>query len=1079
MADNIEIRLDRLTDAIKGLYAKSSTSQGEIYNALTSLSQRYENLTSISSEKIATTLVNEFRKTLEVKYGQTNRYIKDLENALKSFIASNSNQNPRMAAEVTKIVTDISNVYAKLNSQDLALQKIFNTVETQKNNNTSAQEMAKLSENFLNFSKNFENITVTLNKNFADFLEQVKQNSSKNELKSLESELEIISGNVNSVISAISIIDTKYKDLTGLIGLVQSKENSFNDALREVRNLSDLMQNIKDSVKNLDTRQTFEVFYNDVTSKVEDLKSEINKIISSIQENSVKSEIYNLNAGINTVSNNVQNLYADLVSTNEELKNISKGMTDADEKIQNISSEITSTNEGIKNLSVNIIDANEGLKKVSDDIINTNEDLKSLSENFGVTNDKIETLSSNITGLGGEVKNIRNLINDEILYKSHQYQSEYEKYLNSAKEDIKALVAGLGNFKNDLEEINKGNIKVLQEPIVKAMDDLKNQDIGKDIKELSTNLKDVTTEIQASIQNMRESLNNINHVSGIHILNQMAEAIPEISEKLEIFRTHVVSDNSLHLSEIQKTFTDALESFKDNLQTTANKIEDDTKTLNIETLDALKIDLQRLSDHLIDSVESINDRIQKEFANYKTDFQEFSIRQDDNIERINDKLSALEMGLEGFGSDTIDKINDNLNANAAKSQDALNEIKSDILDGIMNVEKTNKNTLSQFEFKIDKLLNSYLGANLENISDSKSLRDTVVDIETKIDRTNLQQIHNAKELLEEIQSSTSDISMKITAIEESKNIATIMNVLSKITDRIQGLQEAGDELSDEFQNVKEEIDQKLKENVQKISALVEKTKDSTLPLESDSDIDDLSAKVSEYLSNFEYLKNNISQEIKENLADEFLKINNSIKKIKSSDENSSYTYSLEDVESDLAKIRVAIEKGNHNTDDIKLLYEKVIELRTVGLENVKINRDTETELGNISGWLRDTNNKIDDLSQNVEDVQKNALQEIRSQLIQSEKSKKSAGEFYTRIENALKHIIKTNQSSDSKIAELEKKVELIMQAQNDAFNPSQFIDIFYENMTQTKMLSNRVEIIEDKINSIQNALEKLISYVEQ
>lgn len=1079
MADNIEIRLDRLTDAIKGLYAKSSTSQGEIYNALTSLSQRYENLTSISSEKIATTLVNEFRKTLEVKYGQTNRYIKDLENALKSFIASNSNQNPRMAAEVTKIVTDISNVYAKLNSQDLALQKIFNTVEAQKNNNTSAQEMAKLSENFLNFSKNFENITVTLNKNFADFLEQVKQNSSKNELKSLESELEIISGNVNSVISAISIIDTKYKDLTGLIGLVQSKENSFNDALREVRNLSDLMQNIKDSVKNLDTRQTFEVFYNDVTSKVEDLKSEINKIISSIQENSVKSEIYNLNAGINAVSNNVQNLYADLVSTNEELKNISKGMTDADEKIQNISSEITSTNEGIKNLSVNIIDANEGLKKVSGDITDTNEGLKNLSENFGVTNDKIETLSSNITGLGGEVKNIRNLINDEILYKSHQYQSEYEKYLNSAKEDIKALVAGLGNFKNDLEEINKGNIKVLQEPIVKAMDDLKNQDIGKDIKELSTNLKDVTTEIQASIQNMRESLNNINHVSGIHILNQMAEAIPEISEKLEIFRTHVVSDNSLHLSEIQKTFTDALESFKDNLQTTANKIEDDTKTLNIETLDALKIDLQRLSDHLIDSVESINDRIQKEFANYKTDFQEFSIRQDDNIERINDKLSALEMGLEGFGSDTIDKINDNLNANAAKSQDALNEIKSDILDGIMNVEKTNKNTLSQFEFKIDKLLNSYLGANLENISDSKSLRDTVVDIETKIDRTNLQQIHNAKELLEEIQSSTSDISMKITAIEESKNIATIMNVLSKITDRIQGLQEAGDELSDEFQNVKEEIDQKLKENVQKISALVEKTKDSTLPLESDSDIDDLSAKVSEYLSNFEYLKNNISQEIKENLADEFLKINNSIKKIKSSDENSSYTYSLEDVESDLAKIRVAIEKGNHNTDDIKLLYEKVIELRTVGLENVKINRDTETELGNISGWLRDTNNKIDDLSQNVEDVQKNALQEIRSQLIQSEKSKKSAGEFYTRIENALKHIIKTNQSADSKIAELEKKVELIMQAQNDAFNPSQFIDIFYENMTQTKMLSNRVEIIEDKINSIQNALEKLISYVEQ
>ena len=58
-----------------------------------------------------------------------------------------------------------------------------------------------------------------------------------------------------------------------------------------------------------------------------------------------------------------------------------------------------------------------------------------------------------------------------------------------------------------------------------------------------------------------------------------------------------------------------------------------------------------------------------------------------------------------------------------------------------------------------------------------------------------------------------------------------------------------------------------------------------------------------------------------------------------------------------------------------------------------------------------------------------------------------------------------------KIADLSKKVELLVQNQNDGFNPAQFIDIFYENMTQTKMLSNRVEIIEDKINSITGVVE--------
>ena len=107
------------------------------------------------------------------------------------------------------------------------------------------------------------------------------------------------------------------------------------------------------------------------------------------------------------------------------------------------------------------------------------------------------------------------------------------------------------------------------------------------------------------------------------------------------------------------------------------------------------------------------------------------------------------------------------------------------------------------------------------------------------------------------------------------------------------------------------------------------------------------------------------------------------------------------------------------------------------------------------------------------------FEDIKTRLLQSEKSKQNVLEFSAKIENALKHIIKNSQAQDAKIADLTKKVELLVQTQNENFNPAQFIDIFYENMTQTKMLSNRVEIIEDKINSIQNAVEKLISYVEQ
>ena len=644
---------------------------------------------------------------------------------------------------------------------------------------------------------------------------------------------------------------------------------------------------------------------------------------------------------------------------------------------------------------------------------------------------------------------------------------------------MQTLLAGLTQFKKDLSAINEGNIQILQEPIVKAMDELKNQDIGKEIKELSDNLRDVALEIQSSIQNMQANLNDLNSVSSMQILTQMSEALPSISDKLEIFRTHVVAENSANLGEIKNTFSQVVLDLKEHLKNTVDKIQDDTKTINIETLDTLKLDLQRLSDHLIDSVENINDRVQKEFVNFKVDFQEFSIKHTDNIEKVSDKLSSLEVELENFSNDTIDKLNATLNSSNAHAQDVLNEIKSDILEGILNVDKSNKTSMTQFEMKLDKLLDNYIGADLDNIIEKKSLRETVVDIENKIDRTNLQQIHNAKELLEEIQATTSNLAMKISNIEESKNMTSLMGAISKISEKLQVIEEENVELSDEFQTTKEHIEQKLKDNVQKISALLDKPQDNTNLEKQNSNIDNLSAKVQEYLSNFEYLKGNISQEIKENLASEFSKIENSIRRIRTLDDNSNYSYTLEDVESDLAKLRLSVEKNGQSAQDYKSLFEKVIELRTVGLESVKLNRDIETELGHLSGWFKDAVEKINSLNERVDDIQKNSFEDIRLHLVQSEKSKNAANEFNQKVENAMKYLIKSAKDRDIKIIDLSKKVELLIQAQRESFNPGQFIDIFYENVSQTKMLSNRVEIMEDKINSIQNAVEKLISYVEQ
>ena len=207
------------------------------------------------------------------------------------------------------------------------------------------------------------------------------------------------------------------------------------------------------------------------------------------------------------------------------------------------------------------------------------------------------------------------------------------------------------------------------------------------------------------------------------------------------------------------------------------------------------------------------------------------------------------------------------------------------------------------------------------------------------------------------------------------------------------------------------------------------------------------------------MKSNISQEIIENLSSEFKKIEANIKRIKTSDEESNYSYTLEDIESDLAKIRLSIDRNISNGEEVKALFEKVIELRTVGLESVKINRDVEGEVTQLSGWVKDSMLKIESMAEKFDDMRNIGFEDIKTRLSQSEKSKSDVLEFNSKIENALKHLLKSSQLQDVKIQELTKKVEVLAQNQNDNFNPSQFIDIFYENMTQTKMLSNRVEII--------------------
>ena len=64
MADNLEVKIEQLTDAIRSLYQRPALSQSEINNLMTSLAQKFENSSDTATQRFIGVIVNETKKVL-------------------------------------------------------------------------------------------------------------------------------------------------------------------------------------------------------------------------------------------------------------------------------------------------------------------------------------------------------------------------------------------------------------------------------------------------------------------------------------------------------------------------------------------------------------------------------------------------------------------------------------------------------------------------------------------------------------------------------------------------------------------------------------------------------------------------------------------------------------------------------------------------------------------------------------------------------------------------------------------------------------------------------------------------------
>lgn len=1190
MADNLEIRVEQLTDAIRGLYNKPSLTPAEINNAFNTMLQRFENQTNLTSEKMLQIISNEIRKTAEERHGSIQEMLFGFEDTIKTATAQIS--NPKFDMQISKIATDLNSVYTKMNNQELQLQKFAQNIDALRTSGTAA-EMVKLSNKFAAFSRGFDNITATLNKNFAEFLTQVQSFSQKEELNQIRYQLDEIIKNSQIITSAGDRIDAFSTRLNSL-----STKEDTNYINEKVTILTSFLSDLKAYIEknDLDNKEQFRLTITNIESKLnilnlgtlEEIRTDIKNLFNEVRDTATysKDEIITKFADIvdiinrsyeevgeklNVETSNINNNLAQLAGEVQKVyTTVSDGITGRTEEIKMQLHNLNEDYQNLKNVLVNM-SSNTNIDEVAKSIIKSNAETLELSHDF--------------------IQSQLGKIEDAI-----RTQEENEKqHLVNAVELLKTELSGLSDRIKAIEDGN--SMKAFEEPLNKISKCVESLQSADSVKQLSNMMAGISSEVNSSITSLRENFEKAQDGTSIQVLQQLNASVPKIADKLEIFRNHVVSENSANITELKQHFAQVIETITSKVEAITSK--------NFGG-DSVKVDLQNMSNHIMETIENINYNIEKEFNDHKTNIDELLAKISDYEDKFKDKLNSMESTFETLTQEGTDRINDAISLNQLQTHETLSSMKTDILAGIMGINKNSKTNFELLDGKLERLIVNSAPKTAVSPLNETNQQELLAEIENKVERCNLQQIHNGKELLNEIQNLNSELSFKLENLSLNGNNEVPPSLIRGIDDKIQSLLESNVDKEEYTKQMKSHVDLRMKEVIQKIAKIVSVFKPDA-DKEEDAQNVAASVKLDQLLSQLEYLKDNIFAEIREgfdkldkkqeviedisknvgealsntvyiknNTANEFRSVLDEklenlknveflIEDLKNAIQNNQVS-TLERINSfneDLVTTRMVVNERfealntiketlreelgrefRNSSDDAAQKLEALINqaserIVSTIIDNFKdglsagnaeegqisklsdnvtgrlddiINRieqkadntysmaDLEADLAkmrlslekssknigadfqNIGGWLRNTNARLENLSKvmdvvskKIEHTEKLGLEGITSKLVQSEKDYGAP----QRVEEALAGVQKKYKIQEMRLEELDEKISLILQKQSEGFDVKSFIDLFYDNTSQTKSLASRVEGIESKLNSISKNIERIISYIDE
>lgn len=861
-----------------------------------------------------------------------------------------------------------------------------------------------------------------------------------------------------------------------IISAIENLKRCFKSKIKELSKLQ--KENIENAFDNIDgfaTNQYEKAFETDKNAKIiEELKEDFNKFSELIKElsdeNSEIGEVLNIIKGkMDSITVVKAEIDPEIVEAED-----SSVDSDSDSDTENNENSVQDTDDDIEDdefdtdeddydddeiiVGTDNFDFIKALDLLKQDINNLHKDIEKIIP-------KEEQKKATTT-----LKSIPTLGNDNLLLSLNNKIEKLAKEIQNKDwlEEIKSYLAG-GEIQTMLEEIS-GKIDILTlsdnsewiGEIKQALDQL-NGDIGDNSNEqvrsmlalinekidilAATDDYDIMEEVRDAIERLDEN-------------NSSNELLNVINEKIDIL---AASDNVEDFEDIKDVLTSIedkidnissageLENIKHTIsQLEKNLLDGTSKTENIEELEDIK--------DVLDSIENKIDNVaSSETSNNIEDIKYTLLNIDEKIDNV--ASSDTSNHIEDIKSTLLnidEKIN---NVAAAETSDNIEDIKATLLNIDEKVDSVKK--LSESDAKITAILET---------------------LNHKIDIIASDDNSEARQSIEDIKHLIIAQTDYIEYLDKNDKTEALKKCLKELTLEVNNLT-----TNDSTKQIKKTI-REMKES---IMAAVVTIFEQVSFVEESEDIKDFVEEKTD--------------EINQNLVE----VTKQLKQITNANEDPDYTYSMQDIESDLAKLRLALNNLQENEQETQAARLSYIldNINQIGssVEDLQNSLSKEEVLGlklkfdrintDIMSLNALTNQLLvksgesytaitDELSTKVDNVTKllehsNASDKVmRQALIYMGEWIDSASESMNKISTNSEEIIDIKSAIEGLKISVPEQTEILNSIEEKFDEQQERLSFFEKQLNKLGSLEDRFEEQQERIDRLEMSLEKILSAVE-